>query len=187
MCCPSEPKTMAVLADQAKRMTALWGPAAAGYMMGFDEIRCLNQDESCRRTGRTPGQILAGAARDASKLLPAGTPQYTWNDMFDPHHNAVKGPYYLVDGDYAGAWEGLDKSVTILNWNFGKRDASLKFFAERGHRQILAGYYDHKPEQVKAWLASARGVTGVVGVMYTTWRNDYSNIEAFARLCTRAD
>jgi hypothetical protein len=102
--------------------------------------------------------------------------------MFDPYHNAVKGPYYLVNGPWTGSWEGLDKNVIIMNWNFGKRDQSLRFFADRGHRQILAGYYDHKPEQIKEWLASAKGVQGVIGVMYTTWQNDYSNLEAFARL-----
>jgi hypothetical protein len=102
--------------------------------------------------------------------------------MFDPYHNAVKGPYYLVNGPWTGSWEGLDKAVIIMNWNFGKRDQSLRFFADRGHRQILAGYYDGKPEQIKEWLASAKGVQGVIGVMYTTWQNDYSNIERFAKL-----
>jgi hypothetical protein len=102
--------------------------------------------------------------------------------MFDPHHNAVKD-YYLVRGDLAGAWEGLDKSVVIMNWNFDKRDESLKFFADRGHRQVIAGYYDGPVGQVKQWLASAETVPGVVGVMYTTWHGNYDHIEAFARLC----
>lgn len=181
MACPNEPKTQDVLADQAKRMTALFGNAAGGFMMNFDEIRCLNHDKSCLDTKRTPGQMLAESVRYCSGLLKRQT-LYTWNDMFDPYHNAVKGPYYLVNGDYTGAWEGLDQSVVIMNWNFGKRDQSLKFFADRGHRQILAGYYDHAPEQVKEWLVSAAKVEGVVGVMYTTWRNDYSKMERFAEI-----
>jgi hypothetical protein len=101
--------------------------------------------------------------------------------MFDPYHNAVKD-YYLVRGDLAGSWEGLDPSVTIMNWNFGKRDQSLKFFADRGHKQIIAGYYDDEPAQVKEWLKSAAKVKGVVGVMYTTWQNKYGDMETFARL-----
>ncbi|MGA2440629.1 MAG: hypothetical protein ABSH08_06705 [Tepidisphaeraceae bacterium] len=32
------------------------------------------------------------------------------------------------------------------------------------------------------WRASANRVDGVVGVMYTSWRGDYSNLEAFAKL-----
>ena len=55
-----------------------------------------------------------------------------WNDMFDPFHNAVKGPYYLVNGPWSGSWEGLSKDVLVMNWNHGKRDQSLKFFADRG-------------------------------------------------------
>lgn len=179
-CCLSEPKLNDILADQAQRVRKLFG--TQGYMMNHDEFRVLNQDEACLKTGKTPGQLLADNARFCAKLLDGAT-VYTWNDMFDPYHNAVKGPYYLVNGPLTDSWEGLDKSVIIMNWNFGKRDQSLKFFADKGHRQIIAGYYDDKPEKVKDWLASAAKVQGVIGVMYTTWRSDYSQIEAFARLC----
>jgi hypothetical protein len=183
MVCPSEPATREVLADQAKRMRQLWGDSAGGWMMSHDEIRCLNQDQSCQQTGKTPGQILADNAKFCTDLLKdTAKPIHVWNDMFDPYHNAVKGPYYLVNGTYDGAWEGLDKSVVIVNWNFAKRDQSLKFFADRGHPQVIAGYYDHKPEQIKDWLASAGKVQGVRGVMYTTWKSDYSKIEQFAKL-----
>jgi len=107
-----------------------------------------------------------------------------WSDMFDPHHNAVNN-YYLVRGDLRGAWEGLDKKVTIMNWNFGQRAESLKFFSERGHQQVLAGYYDAGPEQIGKWLDAARSVPGVVGVMYTTWQRNFSDLEAFARVVDR--
>ncbi|MGE5610609.1 MAG: hypothetical protein ACM359_15270 [Bacillota bacterium] len=177
-CCPSEPKTMALLADEAKRVKAAWGPK--GYMMSHDEIRCLNWDESCQKLKLDAGQILAKNVRECTKLL-AGSNVYVWSDMFDPYHNAVKD-YYLVRGSLAGSWEGLDPSVTIMNWNFSKRDQSLKFFADRGHKQIIAGYYDGEPGQVKEWLKSAAKVKGVVGVMYTTWQHKYGDMEAFARV-----
>ena len=102
-----------------------------------------------------------------------------WSDMFDPHHNAVKD-YYLVNGDLKGSWLGLDPKVVIMNWNFGARDKSLAFFSGRGHPQILSGYYDAGPDQIKGWLEAARGVPGVIGVMYTTWQNNYTDLEAFA-------
>ena len=72
--------------------------------------------------------------------------------------------------------------MVIVNWhghNPGRLD-SLQFFAGRGHRQILAGYYDGPPERIRDWLADAAKVQRVIGVMYTTWRNDYSNLEKFA-------
>ena len=182
--CISEPKTKALLADQSKRMRELWG--ADGYMMSYDEFRCFNWDESCQSQHQTPGQLLAQSVRECTKLV---SPQqaYTWNDMFDPYHNAVEGPYYLVNGPWTGSWEGLDKGVIIMNWNHGKRDKSLKFFADRGNRQILCGFYDNNLSQWTEWLVSGKKVTGVVGYMYTTWRNDYSKLEEFAKMSRQGE
>jgi hypothetical protein len=177
--CISEPKTKALLADQARRMKELWG--APLYMMSHDEFRTCNWDESCESQNKTPGQLLAENVRECTKLL---RPQKAavWNDMFDPFHNAVKGPYYLVNGPYTDSWEGLDKDVLIVNWNHGKRDDSLKFFADRGNPQLIAGYYDADLKDFAQWMESASKVKGVVGYMYTTWRGDYSKIEAFAKM-----
>ena len=99
------------------------------------------------------------------------------------YHIAVKKDYYLVRGDLTGSWEGLAQDVVVVNWNFDQRDASLKFFADRGHRQVLAGYYDGEPAQVKKWLGSASKVKGIIGVMYTTWQSRFDDLEAFARQC----
>jgi hypothetical protein len=180
MICPSEPKTMELLRDQARRMHKAWG--AKGYMMSHDEIRVLNWCEACEKRHLTAGQILAENARECVKILREVNPGgriYVWSDMFDPNHNAHDN-YYLVRGTLAGSWEGLDKEVTILPWYFEKRAESLRFFAGRGHKQVIAGYYDHKPEQIKEWLKAAEGVEGVEGVMYTTWVHRYSDMEAFA-------
>jgi hypothetical protein len=180
--CISEPKLNELLAGEAKRMTAAWG--AGGYMMSYDEFRTLGWDEACEKTHRTPGEMLADNTRYCTGLL-GNARAYTWNDMFDPFHNAVKGPYYLVNGPWTGSWEGLDKRVIIFNWNHGKRDQSLKFFADRGHRQIIAGYYDGPPENDRQWVESSRKVGGVIGFMYTTWRGDFSKIEQYAKIVGR--
>lgn len=177
--CFNEPATQALLADEAKRVRAAFG--AGGYLMSHDEIRVMNWDESCQDKHETPGNLLADNARYCTRLL-SGSTAYVWSDMFDPSHNA-HDRYYLVNGDLAGSWEGLSPDVVVVNWNFAKRDRSLKFFADRGNPQVIAGYYDGKVEQVREWLASAAKVKGVVGIMYTTWRHDYDQIEAFARLC----
>ncbi len=170
---------MALLADQATRMKELWG--APAYMMSHDEFRVFNFDESCQKLSKTPGELLAANIKACRELLrPQGA--YAWNDMFDPYHNAVKGPYYLVNGPWTGSWEGLDKDVVVMNWNFGERDKSLKFFAERGNRQILAGYYDGPLSDWQKWLDSAAKVPNVVGYLYTTWQNDYEHLEEFAKM-----
>jgi len=182
MICPSEPRTVELLRDQARRVHAAWG--AKGYMMSHDEIRVLNWCYACQRRGLDAGALLADNARTCVNILREINPGgriYVWSDMFDPHHNAHKD-YYLVRGDLAGSWEGLDKEVIVVPWNFGKRAQSLKFFADRGHRQVIAGYYDAKPELVRDWLEAAKPFPGVIGVMYTTWEHKYGDLERFAEL-----
>jgi len=165
---------------------ALWG--AKGYMMSHDEIRIWNWCDACQRRGMDAGEILADNVKTCVGILRETNPGgnvYVWSDMFDPNHNA-HGDYYLVRGDYKGSWEGLDKDVIILPWYFGKREASLKWFAERGNRQVIAGYYDAPPEKVLQWLEAAKKVNGVVGVMYTTWKHNYKDLEKFAELVDTA-
>ena len=127
------------------------------------------------------GALLADNVRECEKILKkTGATIYVWSDMFDPNHDAHKD-YYLVRGDLSGSWEGLSKDVVVVAWYFGKRDASLKFFTERGNRVLMAGYYDGEVEgNVRGWLDAAKKVKGVVGIMYTTWEDRYDDLEKFA-------
>jgi hypothetical protein len=106
--------------------------------------------------------------------------------MFDPHHNAIDH-YYLVNGDLADSWNGLSRDVIVVNWNFGVREESLKFFADRGQQQVLAGFYDADAGQIGEWLKVVREqkIRGVTGVMYTTWKQDYSQLREFAEVVNR--
>lgn len=180
--CPSEPKTLDLLRDQAKRMTTTWQPR--GFMMSHDEWRVMNWCDACMKRNLDAGAMVAQNARDCISMLSTANPGgsiYVWGDMFDPTHNARKN-YYLVRGDLTGSWEGLSKDVILMNWNLGKLHESLQFFAARGHRQIIAGYYDAKVDRLRDHLAAAKDVPGVVGVMFTTWKHNYQDLEAFARI-----
>ncbi len=151
------------------------------YFMSHDEIRVAGWDELAK--GRPAGQLLADNVRRCTQLIHEIRPDaqvLVWSDMFDPHHNAHDN-YYLVQGTLADSWKGLDSSVGIVNWNGGKARPSLAFFADRGHRQIIAGYYDGDvAKNVDQWNRSADGIKGVNGFMYTTWRKNYDALEAFA-------
>ena len=69
-----------------------------------------------------------------------------------------------------------------MNWNGGKKtEASLGWFAKRGHEQIMAGYYDHGMENFQRWDAASKGVGGVRGFMYTTWQHKYDHLEAYGK------
>lgn len=181
-CCLAEPKVYDLLRDQARRIEDLFHPRTV--FMQHDEMRVANWCRACRSKGMTPGQLLAENARRCTAILKEVSPKagvIVWSDMFDPNHNAVKGPYYLVNGSLEGSWEGLDRSVMIANWNGGKARASLEFFARRGHEQVIAGYYD-ADDNFPSWDAARKGVVGVAGFMYTTWSSRFGDLERYGRL-----
>jgi hypothetical protein len=188
MACLSAPETMQALQWQAEQVKAHCQPDA--YFMSHDEMRSQGWDQDCADRKLTCGQILADNIKKCTALyrkLDPAKPLFVWSDMFDPFHNAPKtGKYYVVKGDGAwyDSWQGLDPSVIVANWNSdpAKRVQSMKFFADRGNRQILAGYYDSDPQNIVPWLRDAAKVKGVVGVIYTTWANNYTQLEAFAEV-----
>jgi len=182
MICPSEPRTMALLRDEARRAHELWRPRA--YFMSHDEIRALDWDESCARRRLSPGAIVADNVRACRRILRDLDPAakvYVWSDMFDPTHNARRD-YYLVNGDLAGSWEGLDRDVVVSVWGAAARKASVEWFRSREQPMLVAGFYDADPSLVRTWLEAIDGVPGVVGFMYTTWRSRYDELERFAEL-----
>lgn len=188
----TEPAVFEIVRGQLASIRREWSAAGMfkGWMLAHDEIRVGGWDAAPRPGGGTPGEALAfnirSVAADAWAIDPEAA-LYTWSDMFDPEHNAAPRaePYYLVNGDWAGSWEGLPPEVTVLNWNHqaGRRRRSAEHFAARGHRQILAGYYDRPAERFedRAWLEELAGVPGISGVLYTQWGSGYEQLEAWAR------
>lgn len=189
MCCPSEPKTYELLREQARRVNELLRPRT--FFMSHDEIRCLNWDKSCGDRKLTPGQILADNVKRCAAIIEEvapGAEVVVWSDMFDPYHNAGEKKYYLVNGPLEGSWEGVLPKVTMANWNGGKMRQSLEFFAGRGHRQVLAGYYDADDlSGFSGWDEAARGVQQVDGFMYTTWQHRFGLLEAYGRAMSGRD
>ncbi len=76
----------------------------------------------------------------------------------------------------------------IMNWNLEKLKLSLAWFAGVDsrqpvpHPQIIAGFYDNGTGEsaARAELAQAAGIPGLVGFMYTTYADDYSQLQSFA-------
>jgi hypothetical protein len=181
MCCLTEPKVYDLLRDQARRVNELFHPTT--FFMSHDEIRVAGWCRACQATGKTPGELLADNARRCVAILQEINPRarvVVWSDMFDPYHNAVDR-YYLVNGSLKGSWEGLAAGVVIANWNGGKAAESLKWFADRGHAQVIAGYYDGELGNFKRWDTAARGVPKVTGFMYTTWQQKYDHLEEYGK------
>ena len=181
MCCLSDPKVYDILRDQIRALNDLLHPSS--FFMQHDEIRVGNWDKACQDRHLTPGELLADNARKSVQIIRDVDPKakiWVWSDMFDPNHNAVDN-YYLVNGTWAGSWEGLDPDVGIVNWANRLKGKNLKWFADRGQEQVLAGYYDHREWVIAEWLAAGKGLPGITGAMYTTWTDDYSDMEAWAK------
>ena len=186
----NEPAVYDLIAGQLKSTRRHFDASMAfdGWFLGYDEIRVHGWDETVAPGDGSPGAALAASiarVHQRARAIDARAPLWVWSDMFDPHHNAAERdePYYLVNGDWSGSWAGLEPEIGVVNWNRGaaRRD-SAAFFAERGHRQILAGYYDAAPGRFtdRAWLADLSGLWGIDGVMYTQWGSGFDGIEAWA-------
>src|SRR5205085_10182736 len=106
----------------------------------------------------------------------------------------VTGLLYYVEGDFSGDSAALPANVTVMNWNLGNLSQSLAWFSGTNpnqpiaHQQIIAGYYDsgNGTASAQAEVAAANGVPGVVGLMYTTWNSDYSQLQNFANAAKAA-
>ena len=153
-CSLAEPRVFEVLRDQIEHVEKLLEPKT--YMLSHDEIRVANWTQDELRPGRSAGELLAENVGHCASVVREINPDARlcfWSDMFDPYHNAVKD-FYLVNGDLAGSWDGLPQDAIIINWNSGKPRESLPFFAKRGHRQVLAGYYDGRADSIRGWLSA---------------------------------
>ena len=162
---------------------------ADGYLVNYDEVRSGGWEPADLAFGSS-GAALAASIATTSGIMRAetGAAGYQWSDMFDPYHNA-REDFYAIRGDLTGSWDGLDPDVTVFNWWSGSKlrsataARSVAHFDSLGITQIIAGYYDEDVEDNRdAWFAAyeASGADGVAGAMYTTYENDWSNLEAFA-------
>ena len=162
--------------------------APDGFLIGFSEMRSGGWEPAAEQLEPT-GHLLAETIERNTAMITAqtGKPQYLWADMFDPNHNAREN-YYQMRGSLAESWIGLPQEVTPIVWWEGDKidqygNASLSFFAERGHEMIIGGYYNEDVETNYArWQAAAEGVKGIVGVLFATWNDDYSELERFAEV-----
>ncbi len=180
MVCVSEDTLYSILGDQISRVNNLYRPD--NFFLSHDEIRNMNRDSSCLRSNVSPAALLAENTRKCDSIIRAVAPasrRFIWSDMFDSLHNAVNN-YYLINGNLSGVWKNIPQSLTIVNWNSGKRQQSMEFFARNGFRQITSPYYDAgNSTNIRAWRLAQETIPNLDGMMYTTWAADYSQLRAF--------
>jgi hypothetical protein len=178
----SDERTYALIERETAVVDSIFHPRR--WFMHHDEIRMMNWDDGDLARGLSPAAILADNVRRCMDILHRLTPAadiWDWSDMFDEYHNAVDA-YYLVNGSLVGGADKLPRSLGIVNWNGQAEVAqkSVSFFAGKGFRQISAPYYDTDPNNIRVWKEWTRGAPGFEGMMYTTWKSEYRDLEPFA-------
>ncbi|TAL67324.1 MAG: T9SS type A sorting domain-containing protein [Bacteroidetes bacterium] len=184
MCSMSEPKVYEIMEQIFKSLDSLLD--ADTYFMNHDEIRVMNWDNADQERGLTPAQILADNVNRCVDIIHKYKPNadiWTWTDMFDEFHNAKAGNYYLVNGDLRGSANVIPNTIGMANWNSDSADLSLKYFSSRGFPQISAPYYDAGINNIRIWKEWTQKTKYFKGMMYTTWRSDYSNLKGFSEYC----
>ncbi|MEM7114977.1 MAG: carbohydrate binding domain-containing protein [Chloroflexota bacterium] len=165
-----------------------------GYFLGHNEQRSGGWEPGDVGPFNSSGEAFAAHISRTIAIVgeeSGGKEMFIWSDIFDPFHNAVPN-YYHINNTMEGVWEGVPPEVTIVNWaggetfdndgsDFGRQ--SLEFFEERGHKQILAGYYDYDVvTNYQSWMADSAGIDNITGVMYTTWIDNFDDLELFAEV-----
>jgi len=179
--CMSEPKTYELIDAVTQSVAKNFQPDY--WFMEHDEIRMMGWCKACVDSGKTCGQIaadnIAKCYASIEKAQPGVKGVFVWSDVYDPFHNAAKETYLLVRGEtgWNESWKGLPKAMGLINWNAGK-PASVKFFADEGHPQIISGC---SADGLTKILNESGKQKGVCGVIYVTWGGDFSkNVEKYA-------
>jgi hypothetical protein len=192
----AEPRVREILEQEIVNCQKVWNTNT--FFLNYDEIRLAGWEPLPGGRTLKPGELLAEHFKktyDFVRKLAPDAKLYTWSDMFTPHHNArpfsVKGYYYLVNGNWDGSWEGVPKDVTILNWYSPKPD-NIKFFADRGHAQVLCGFYDGTGTEklknnIANWKTVSSGQPNILGFMYTTWKGNYKELKEYFALLDSYD
>jgi len=190
-CCLSVEKAHEIVEANFKRLNALFDKPKH-YLMGYNELRSGGSCAACKAHGKTPGALLADHVRQATRMVRATRPDaelIVWHDLFDPHGNAKKN-YYLIDGTLAESWKGLDERMIILVWSEPERARRMRFFAERGHRQVASANYDQVRDATAytpTLLSRMDAVDRVLGAMFTTWNDRYDALSDFAKALREHD
>lgn len=151
--------------------------------LGHDEMRAFNRDSGDLKRNLTPRQMLAQNIIWCDSVVRSHEPNakvYIWNDMIDSTHNAVNN-YYLVNGDLRGIWNDIPKNIIVANWIGSKAAQSLSFMAKQGFKQVTCPYYDvGDASSIRSRRIVQDTIPNILGSMYTTWQEDYSQLRAFS-------
>ena len=159
------------------------------YYLGVDELRLAGSCETCKKRGLSVVEMLGDCVKKQESIIREFNPKaeiFIWSDMFDPNHNANNrygNYYYLVDETFENSWKYIPKDLVIVCWYHEVREASLKHFSENGFRTF--GSSSGNLDTARGWLKSLDATPNSVGIMYTTWSDDFAGLAEFGDLVNR--
>lgn len=184
--CMSEPEVYEIWRKQAQLIHEALAPGR--YFLDMDEIRQGGACQACVRRDLSMAEILGDCFTKQFQTLRSLNPNaeiFTWSDMLDPAHNASPD-YYLVQGDFTGSWKYVPKELRMVCWWFERGRECLAHFSSQGFRTFAGAYYDTGSlDETKGWLELLDQTPGILGIMYTTWKNDYGQLAPFGELVFR--
>lgn len=167
--------------------------------MAMNEWRVAGWNDQCKLMKfQTAGEYMGKSLRMIQNLLweENGCRQvYTWNDMFDPYHNAWK-PYRMTNGGALNSWKDLHDSTIIINWRPGPHwdKMSYRFYMGLDDslnpegkviRQIIpcntGGIISSRLKTIEQF--EKEGGKGVIGIVYLCWSSNHSQMAAVANVC----
>ena len=185
--CMSEPSLYEHFRRSAEGVKAVLNPRT--WFLSLDEIRMGGTCAACRARNTDMAHILGACVTRQHEIIRSVDPAAricAWGDMFNPAHNARDRIYYCR-GTFAGSWKLIPHDIVIVDWYGAKYAESLPFWRREGFSVIAATYYDAPLESRAARdIAAIAAQPNALGAVYTTWRDDYRNLERFADLLKSA-
>lgn len=153
------------------------------YFLSIDEIRQSCMCQSCRDVSGGMAEILGQCVDRLHKIIGSfdnNAKVLVWSDMFDPNVNGKTTKYYMSTTTGNLSWLYLPKEVIPVLWDSSTASDSLQHFYKNGFTVMIASYYDDKTMQISnRWKQASRCFDNINGYIYTTWKNDYSNLKNF--------
>lgn len=178
--CMAAPEMDEILEKSAAETVRLANPKM--WILSFDEVRAGGGCRDCLATGDM-AHIYAAFVKKAMAAVRRLRPDaeiYLWNDMVDPYAMQDDGKNAGMYSSMKGVWDLLPRDLGIAYWTYSWRGDGVKFFAERGHPQIMCGYYDEKVlKKSLEWMDLAARTPLCRGVMYCTWCDNWDLLGEF--------
>ena len=181
--CMSDPRLYAAFEKSAQAIEEILHPGA--WLLSVDEVRNGGTCELCEPRKTDMAHIFGDCVTKMRDIIKAVDPKaeiFAWSDMFDPWHNA-KAKVGGCKGSFVGSADLIPADVGMMFWHGGILEKSAPYFAERKHNFMGSICCDSKNVQkvLRNWKEKLSPYPELRGFMYTTWVNNYDNLDLFMK------